>query len=631
MFDSTKIQLPRLLEQAEKGKLQLPDFQRSYVWDEDAVVSLIASVLKGFPVGALLTLETGGDISFKARSLEGIELSGKVNPDKFLLDGQQRVTSLYKVLCSDTASQVKIAPNKIAGRFYYLDLSKIGNGMQNVEDWIVAVPENKIRASNFGTTVDLDVSSPSHEYENHMFPLRFVFRKEKTKWLWSYRKHWEDRHDVSDNVMNFELGALNVITSYEMPIIELTKENSREAVCTVFEKVNVGGVKLDAFELLTAVFAGQREGFDLREDWGGSKTALGRKGRMATETKFDNVSGKIASTDFLQACTLLQTREKRLAASGLPEKQRPQITCRRDAMLSLPLAAYEKHAPTLEAGFIETSKFLTSQGIVLARELPYPPQNVALACVFAILGDAMDNAEKRKKLAHWFWTGVLCEHYGSATETKIARDVPELVSWLDEGGSAPEMLSALAFNPGRLHSLRTRRSAAYKGFHSLLMSVKCEDFVTGKAFDTATIWQDAIDLHHIFPQSWCRKNAKPSDDYDCILNLTPLSAVTNRHIVRGDAPSVYLKRIEDEHQIQSATLDEILRTHMIEPSLLRSDDFEGFIVDRKAKLSGLAAAAMGGRVAISDYEEHGTMTIEEVPDEKASIKFEPDPMRDAAA
>ncbi|WP_161992778.1 GmrSD restriction endonuclease domain-containing protein [Aureimonas leprariae] len=618
MFDSTKIQLPKLLEQAERGKLQLPDFQRSYVWDEDAVISLIASVLRGFPVGALLTLETGGDINFKARPLEGIELKAETTPDNFLLDGQQRVTSLYKVLCSSTASLVKIAPNKVAGRYYYLDLSRISSENQNVEDWIVAVPENRIRTVNFGQNIDLDLSSAPQEYESHMFPLRLAFRPEKTKWLWAYRKHWEDREDVTDNVMNFELGALNVITSYEMPIIGLTKENSREAVCTVFEKVNVGGVKLDAFELLTAVFAGERAGFDLREDWSGSKASTGRKGRIEAGTKFDNVSGKIASTDFLQACTLLETREKRLASGGVPENQRPQVTCRREAMLSLPLAAYERHAPSIEHGFIETSKFLTSQGIVLARELPYPPQSVALACVFAILGNKLDNAERRKNLSHWYWTGVICEHYGSATETKIARDVPQLVAWLAEGDPLPSMLSMLAFNPERLHSLRTRRSAAYKGFHALLMAFGCQDFVTGKPFDTATIWQDAIDLHHVFPQSWCGKNGKPKDDFDCILNLTPLSANTNRYIARGDAPSVYLKRIEEQEKIGSETLDAILRTHMIEPSLLRSDDFEGFITDRKKKLSRLAADAMGSQVVISDYEEPGAMTVEETPDEKSA-------------
>ena len=63
--------------------------------------------------------------------------------------------------------------------------------------------------------------------------------------------------------------VLNRIERYEMPIIRLDKESDREAICLVFEKVNVGGKKLDAFELVTAIYAAHE--FDLREDWNGSQ------------------------------------------------------------------------------------------------------------------------------------------------------------------------------------------------------------------------------------------------------------------------------------------------------------------------------------------------------------------------
>lgn len=80
MFDTTKEDLKDILRKVDDGKLQLPDFQRDYVWEDDDVQSLIASIAKGFPVGALLTLETGGEVAFKPRTLAGVERIN-ANPD----------------------------------------------------------------------------------------------------------------------------------------------------------------------------------------------------------------------------------------------------------------------------------------------------------------------------------------------------------------------------------------------------------------------------------------------------------------------------------------------------------------------------------------------------------------------
>jgi uncharacterized protein with ParB-like and HNH nuclease domain len=90
MFDTTKEDLLRKLNE---GKLPLPDFQRDYVWGDEDVRSLIASIAKGFPVGSLLTLETGGAVEFKPRLLVGVPAKD-INPLELLLDGQQRMTSL---------------------------------------------------------------------------------------------------------------------------------------------------------------------------------------------------------------------------------------------------------------------------------------------------------------------------------------------------------------------------------------------------------------------------------------------------------------------------------------------------------------------------------------------------------
>ena len=100
-FTASSVKLTSLLIDAQEGALQLPDFQRSWVWDEERIRSLLASVSRGFPIGANMTLRTGGNVEFKPRPLEGAPAKvSEEKPDSLLLDGQQRLTSLYQVLVS---------------------------------------------------------------------------------------------------------------------------------------------------------------------------------------------------------------------------------------------------------------------------------------------------------------------------------------------------------------------------------------------------------------------------------------------------------------------------------------------------------------------------------------------------
>jgi hypothetical protein len=156
------------------------------------------------------------------------------------------------------------------------------------------------------------------------------------------------------------------------------------------------------------------------------------------------------------------------------------------------------------------------------------------------------------------------------------------------------------FQRDRLKSLRSRQSAAYKGLHALMMRRGCLDFITGRPADLMTFFNDRIDIHHVFPQDWCKKQGIEPGRLNCIVNKTPLSRASNIAI-GGDAPSVYLKRIEVKQGLSPDALDDILRTHLIEPEHLRSDNFEAFFEARIEALAGMVAQAMDKAVV----EEHG--------------------------
>lgn len=271
MFDIQKDDLKDILRKVDEGRLQLPDFQRDYVWSDADVQSLIASIANGFPVGALLTLETGGQVNFKPRAIEGANI-GDARPEELLLDGQQRMTSLYQAMFSANPVRTKTPQNKRISRYYYIDIEKaIANGI-DFEEAIIGFPADRIRRQNFGRDIETDLSQAFAEFKHNLFPLNRVF--DNRDWLYDWRDYWRAQgEDVADLERDFYRYVIDVIDRYKMPVICLDRDNSREAICAVFEKVNVGGQKLNAFELVTAIYAGQ--GFDLREDW------LGKRGQMS--------------------------------------------------------------------------------------------------------------------------------------------------------------------------------------------------------------------------------------------------------------------------------------------------------------------------------------------------------------
>jgi uncharacterized protein with ParB-like and HNH nuclease domain len=121
-FQTNPYDLDELLEDCQRGVLQLPDFQRSWVWDEDRIKSLIASISRAFPVGALMTLDSGGEVNFKPRPVEGAPSDARNTvPHSLLLDGQQRMTSLYQVTLRGKVVETVTPKNKKVKRWFYID------------------------------------------------------------------------------------------------------------------------------------------------------------------------------------------------------------------------------------------------------------------------------------------------------------------------------------------------------------------------------------------------------------------------------------------------------------------------------------------------------------------------------
>ena len=153
-----------------------------------------------------------------------------------------------------------------------------------------------------------------------------------------------------------------------------------------------------------------------------------------------------------------------------------------------------------------------------------------------------------------------------------------------------------------------RLSAAYKGMNALLMKEGAQDFRSGQKFDHTVFFGENVDIHHIFPQDWCKKNGIKPAIFDSIINKPPLSFRTNR-IIGGVAPSEYVAKLEKGDKqtpaIEQERLDAYLRSHLIDPYILRSDDFEAFMTDRQKRLLELIEQATGKNVYTGEVAEEG--------------------------
>ena len=603
-FDSTKKSLDEILKDVEIGKIQLPDFQRGWVWDDNRIKGILASVAKSFPIGAIMLLETGNEtLRFKAKPIEGAKVPDDVKPEYLILDGQQRITSLYQTIVTNEIVKTK-NEKKYLECWYYIDMKKAMDNNYDLEEAIISINEKKQIAGIFGRNIVLDLSKEEYEYENLMYPVCMV--DEYSQWRKGYNKYWKHDSEKSEFWDNFEEKVINNFSKYMLPVIIMKKENPKEAVCQVFEKVNTGGVSLTVFELLTATYAS--DDFDLKQDWEEIKDRL----------KEYKVISEVNNTDLMQATTLLSTYSKKMQAQELAsDGDLRAVSCKRKDILNLSLNEYLANRNRIVDGFIKASKILVENHIFNSRDLPYNTQLIPLSAILAVLGDKIENMGNKTKLMQWYWCGVLGELYGSANETRYALDLPQVVDWILRNREEPKTIYDANFSPTRLHTLRTRNSAAYKGIYALLMDAETRDWLSATKIDLSTYFSEAIDIHHIFPVSWCEKNGIGRDDYNSIINKTPLSGRTNK-IVSGDAPSKYLERIKKQAGVNDLEFQRILETHVLTPEFMYADNFRAFFNDRKERILQKIEKAMNKTIPRdAQSEEEGVFIDTYVEEERA--------------
>ena len=588
MLEVKKFNLVKLLEKIECGEMQLPDFQRDWVWDDQRIKSLLESVLCGFPINSILLLACdAGNLKFSCRTVEGADKT-ETPPQCLILDGQQRLTSLFGAFFFD--KPVKISNDK--EYFYYVDMKKAVAAVENSsneEDLIISVPANRKLKS--GSKIKLDLSTLEKEFAADMFPLNKFFNG-TLDWILGYTVQYANDDDKKIFVKKFNDVVIKNTMQYEIISVELEKNTPLELVCKIFEKVNTGVVKLDVFDLLTAIFAAHKTP-------DGESIGL-RKELDEIKKDFEDNSLKILSAieraDFITALTLLVTYNKSRESKKTP------VSCKSEDILKLDYTDYLNYKAAIKEGFLDAAKFLEEEGIKTKKYLPYKTQLIPMAAVFAKLNSInKNNLASLKKIRQWYWTSVFSESYRDGHLNRFVKDIVQVMDWINHD-KTPEIVQDVQITAWKLLKAKSIQSAIYKGIISIIFQHGAKDFLAGRNMDTSANFAESIEIHHIFPKKYCETQKFPKDHYDNVANRTPIMKKTNKFL--GDnPPSFYLEKIEEKIGLSSAELDKVLEQHFIDAEICRADDFDAFIVDRAKKILEAVEERTGRKISGRDGSE----------------------------
>lgn len=580
-FTTPSYSLNDLFTRAQRGELQLPDFQRDYLWDVDRIRTLVTSVLRGYPIGSFLALDTrNSQQRFRPRPLDGVEAAG-VQPGLLLLDGQQRLTSLYHAFKGDgVVRTVDFLGRDIERRFMVDVRTAVATDPMPVESVFAVDQEGTVR-SHFGPAIEGGIRTREDLLAHGVIPVSMLLWKEGNDLLVDMAASTEDP-GLREAVKKFVNSVMRGLPAYDVPVIRVDRETTQAGVGQIFAHANSAGVQMDVFELLTAVFATQDPDFRLAEHWAETEERLLRY----------PVLEAVGRVEFLRALSLLLTSRKGPAFGH------------RGDILNITLDEYRAHAGEMVQGFEDAAKFLEQRCILRPEDVPYPGQLVPLAVILTRLAedpDTLTRQDANDRLNRWFWSGVFGELYGAHAPTiRIGLDVSEVTPWVKgETEQEPRTVADSVFHESRLLTA-TADTGVYRGLFTLLMARGARDWRTGEPFTQDTVAQLQPSFHQVFPPQFLATLGTDSAVAESVLNRTPMGQRTQM-VLEANEPKRYLPRLQSKSLLDDPEFDAMVAAHEMDPDLLMASDWEGFVANRRERFVSMIEYAMD-RPAVRDLE-----------------------------
>ncbi len=546
----TKEKLIDLIGDAQKGELVLPEFQRSFIWERRAIEDLLVSVLNDYFIGTLLLLNIRpADPPFRPRLIEGMNDDG-LHPQKMVLDGQQRLTSIYYALYApDLPLKNTVHPYR-----FFLRIDKALE--DNWDDAVFSWPAASKKTEQY-------MQSPRTQHQEGVLPFGvltdwMIWRK----WHNAYSDYHEQNGGLDDQTVENVWQIGETFLNYQVATVQLEESTSPETVVEVFERINSTGTPLGIFELLTARL--WKYDIKLRDLWESTLE------QCDTIREFASDKGEGYRKFILQVIALMRGRE-----------------CKRKELILLEGERFATDWHNASAYVEQVLRRITNTtggyGVIKPDLLAYSTMVTPLACMLRELDTKYNNcATGYEKTDQWYWSSVFGERYGGSTDTVSYRDFREMQKWLADDEAVPENIKAATDRVSQLN-LRdvVRAGAIYKGVMSLVALHGALDFHSGQHIEL-----HQLDDHHIFPRKFLETQGyKDPNKRNTILNRTLISSDTNRKIIGDHAPSQYLA--EMEKSLGKDKSREVLATHFIDHAAydaMQRNDYESFLDARQTTI-----------------------------------------------
>lgn len=505
-----------IIKSITDGEYRIPRFQRDFVWDIKKSAALLDSIFKGFPISSVILWKTKNELS-EIRNLGGIEIPGRDTGryTSYIIDGQQRLTSLYFSLMglktSSGSDFSEMCISLIADRKEQLVFDAMPKD---------ASPDDYVKLKSLFNATALSGSHPEKRLEYYQ-----------------------------------------VLLQYKISVIEIDDDALElDEVIEIFERLNLGGKKLNLFSIIAARSYKSPEedgnGFDLAKTYENFNKVLS-----------DNNYGRISDSVFLQAiagCLIGKVHKS-------------------DILKSLNSDLIIERYPAVEKALFAAIEHLKGHnyGALVANLLPYQRLLVPFSYFHYKMGNKHISPQQERYLVDYFWRCVVGKRYNSGADTNLNTDLVKIqrIVDCDIPAQEPVVLSPRSI----LENGRFVLSSAYVlGMLCLMTQMSPQSFSVGR---TINITNDSVSnaakkqYHHFFPQKSTVINSR--SDYKAVVNnvvnVVFMDAVTNDQISNRN-PSDYIT--EFAHSNPGFT--EALETHYI--SLhgfgIMEDDFYLFLNSR---------------------------------------------------
>lgn len=480
------ITIREILDLVPRGQIRIPAFQRGFVWDSDQVAFLMDSLYKQYPFGSLLLWRTREQLQHE-RTLGPFRLPER-DPDypiDYVLDGQQRLTSIFGVFQTDIQPDPSVPWADI-----YFDL---GADVHAQESQFIALPNTEV------------------DPRRH-FSLRTLFNSIP------YRRATEQLGD-QDIIRVDEMQAR--FKESRIPFQLLTTED-RARVAIVFARINRTGVPLDTLQLLTAWT--WSEEFDLQREFDDLRDELSRFGFAGVGEDSDLI---------LRCCAAVLAGDA--SPATLVGLRGSDVRARFREVVNGLMGAID---------FLKTN--LQVQAL---NNLPFSTLLVPLSVFFAAPDDRhvqMSNGQ-RQRLLRWFWRACFSRRFSSGVLRNLKDDIEAMTQLKADRpntlGDFPVLVTVDFFtkNTFRVNTVNTTT------FVLMLAQRRPLNFISGQPVALAEVLREynRSEFHHLFPRAYLTLRGVPAQDHGPLANFAFLSKADNVAL-GGVAPSVYRARMPQQ-------------------------------------------------------------------------------------